>query len=222
MRKFLVALVILVIVLVVIDRAGLFIAERQIATRVQSSYKLAARPGVSIQGFPFLTQVASGSYHQINISVASYDNSGVQLHDINAQFTDVHASLSLLLGQDSGSVTAAHATGTAMIPFSQVQQRLPKGITIGPDGSSSLTVAGTTAYGVIKGTARLGVSGARITVTPERLTVGGFNASALLGRFTFTIPIGELPLNLTVSGVHVSSGGLVVEATGQNVKFASA
>ena len=223
MRKFLLALVILVIVLVVIDRAGLFIAERAISTKVQSANHLPAKPGVSIEGFPFLTQVASGNYRQINVSINSYDADGVQLQDIKAQFTGVHASLSLLLGQNSGDVTAKHATGTAMLPFSQVQQRLPRGVTITPDGSSELTVAGTTAYGVIKGTARLGVSGTGITVTPERFTVAGVGApSYLVSRFGFTIPVSGLPLHLTVSSVHVNRDGLVVGATGQNVEFASA
>jgi hypothetical protein len=222
MRKFFLALVILVIVLVVIDRAGLFIAERAISTKVQSANHLSAKPGVSIEGFPFLTQVVSGNYQQINVSINSYDADGVQLQDIDAQFTGVHASLSLLLGQNSGDVTAAHATGTAMIPFSEVRQRVPRGVTISPDGSSSLTVAGTIGSGVIKGTARLGVSGSRITVTPQRFTVAGVTAPGyLVSRFGFSIPVSGLPLGLTVSSVRVTSDGLVVGATGQNVKFAS-
>ncbi|HEY1913965.1 MAG TPA: DUF2993 domain-containing protein [Streptosporangiaceae bacterium] len=223
MRKFLVALVILVIVLVVIDRAGLFIAERAISTKVQSASHLSAKPGVSIEGFPFLTQVASGNYQQINVSINAYDADGVQLQDIKAQFTGVHASLSLLLGQNSGDVTAAHATGTAMLPFAEVQQRLPRGVTISPDGSSDLTVAGTVAgVGVIKGTAQLGVSGSRITVTPDRFTVAGLTAPGyLVSRFGFAIPVSGLPLGLTVSSVHVTGDGLVVGATGQNVEFAS-
>jgi LmeA-like phospholipid-binding len=222
MRKFLIALVILVIVLVVIDRAGLFIAERQISTRVQAAYNLPAKPGVSIAGFPFLTQVASGNYQQIDVSIKASDTDGVRLQDINAKFTGVHASLSLLLGQNSGDITAAHASGTATIPFSQVQQRLPRGVTIGPDGGNQLTVAGATAFGAIRGTARLGVSSSGITITPERLTVAGLSSGALAGRFTFTIPVGALPLHLTISGVHVTRGGLVVDATGQNVRFVSA
>jgi hypothetical protein len=223
MRKFLLALVILVIVLVVIDRAGVFIAERAISNKVQSANHLSAKPGVSIEGFPFLTQVASGNYQQINVSIKSYDADGVQLQDIDAQFTQVHASLSLLLGQNSGQVTAAHATGTAMIPFAEVQQRLPRGITISPDGGNELTVAGRTAYGAIKGTAQLGVSGSSITVTPQRFTVAGFAApSSVISKFGFSIPVNGLPLHLTVSSVRVTSAGLVVGATGQNVEFASA
>lgn len=222
MRKFLVALVILAVVLVVLDRTGLFIAQREIGSRVQSAYGLPDRPGVSVQGFPFLTQVASGNYQQIAVSIKSASAGGVQLHNIDATFTGVHAPLSLLFGQSGNGVTADSATGTAMIPFSQVQQRLPAGVRIGPDGrSGDLRVSGTGAYGTVRGTAKLGVSSAGITVRPQRLSIGGVSAPSLAARFTFTIPVGQLPLHLTVTAVHVTQGGLVVDATGHNVKFAS-
>lgn len=222
MRKFLVALVILAVLLVVLDRTGLFIAQREIGSRVQSAYGLPARPGVSVQGFPFLTQVASGNYQQIDVSIKSASVGGVQLENIDATFTGVHAPLSLLFGQSGNGVTASNATGTALIPFSQVRQRLPAGIRIGPDGGSDLHVSGTGAYGTVRGTAKLGVSSSGITVMPQRLSVAGISARSLASRFTFTIPVGELPLHLTVTAVHVTQGGLVVNAAGHNVQFASA
>ncbi len=221
MRKFLIALVLLVVLLIVIDRAGAAIAGREIGSRVQTAYGLSQRPGVSVRGFPFLTQVASGQYQEIDVSITAATAGGVQLRDIQARFTGVHASLSLLLGQGSGSVTAAHATGTALIPYAQVQQRLPKGITLAAAGRT-LRVTGRTALGSINGTARLGVTRTGISVTPVQLTVGGVSAGALAARFTFVIPVGQLPLHLTVTGVHVSGAGLVVAATGRDVAFTHA
>lgn len=221
MRRFLIALVLLVAVLVVLDRAGLAIAERQIGTRVQSAYGLPERPGVSISGFPFLTQVASGHYQEIDVTIKAASAGGVQLRNIQARFTGVHASLSLLLGQRSGGVTAADATGTALIPYSQVQQRLPKGIRLAAAGSS-LRVTGSTALGAIRGTARLAVTSSGISVTPVQLTVGGVSAGALAARFTFVIPVGQLPLHLSVTGVHVAGGGLMVAAAGHNLSLTHA
>lgn len=220
MRKFLIVLLGLAVLLVIIDRAGVFIAEREIGTRVQSAYDLPARPHVTIQGIPFLTQVASGNYQEIDVSIPAATVSGVQLHDVHARFTGVKASLSLLLGQDSGSVTASDATGTAVIPYSQIQSRLPAGVRIGPDGTG-LNVAGTTTYGVIKGTARLGVSRSGITVTPQNLTVAGISAGALASRFTFTIPVGSLPMHLSITGVRATGGGVLVDASAHNVQFAT-
>lgn len=219
MRKFLIALPILAVLLVVIDRTGVWIAEREIGTRVQSAYQLSARPGVSVHGFPFLTQVASGHYQEIDVSIASATADGVRLRDIRASFTGVHAPVSLLFGQDSGRVTASQAAGTAFIPYSQVRRRLPGGIRVSAEGRS-LRVTGRTAFGSVAGTARLGVTGSGITVTPEHLTVAGISAGQLAGRLTFVIPVGELPLHLSVTGVHVTPGGLVVAATAHDVAFA--
>jgi hypothetical protein len=220
MRKFLIILLGLAVLLIIVDRAGVFIAEREIGTRVQSAYDLPSRPHVTIQGIPFLTQVVSGNYQEIDVSISEATVSGVQLHDVDAKFTGVKASLSLLLGQNSGSVTAASATGTAVIPYPQIQRRLPRGAQIGPDGTG-LNVSGTTTYGVIKGTASLGVSSSGITVTPRNLTVAGVSAGALARQFTFTIPVGTLPMHLSITGVHVTQGGVLVDASAQNVQFAS-
>jgi hypothetical protein len=223
MRKFWIALLGLVVLLIIVDRAGVFIAEREVGTRVQSAYDLPSRPHVTIRGIPFLTQVISGNYQEIDVSISAATVSGVQLHNIDARFTGVNASLSLLLGQNSGSVTAANAIGTAVIPYAQIQSRLPWRVRIGPDGSG-LNVSGTTPYGVIKATARLGVTSSGITVTPQHLTLGGLSAGALgalASKLTLTIPVGTLPMHLSITGVRVTQGGVLVDASAHDVRFAS-
>jgi LmeA-like phospholipid-binding len=211
MRKFLIALVILVVVLVVIDRAAVLIAEREIGTRVQSAYGLPGRPGVSVHGFPFLTQIASGQYQEIDVSIKTANTDGVQLRDIQARFTGVHAPVSLLFGQGSGSVTATHATGTALLPYAQVQRRLPKGITLAAHGSS-LRVSGKTPLGSVHTTVGVGVTRTGISVS----------ADVLGSRLSYVIPVGQLPLHLSVTGVRVTGGGLVIAASAHNVAFAKA
>jgi hypothetical protein len=219
MRKLLIVVPLLILVLVAIDRVGVWIAEREIGTRVQSAYDLPARPGVSVRGFPFLTQVASGNYQEIDVSIKAATADGVRVRDIHARFTGVHAPLSLLFGQNSGTVTASQAAGTALIPYGQIERRLPSGIRLAAAGGR-LRVAGRTAYGTVAGTARLGVTRSGISVSPEHLTVGGVSAGALAARFTFVVPVGTLPLHLSVTGVRAAGAGLVVAAAAQDVAFA--
>jgi LmeA-like phospholipid-binding len=219
MRKLLILIPLLIVVLIAIDRAGVLLADREIGTRVQSAYDLPTRPDVSVHGFPFLTQVASGNYQEIDISIKAAKADGVQVRDIHARFTGVHAPLSLLFGQDSAHVTATEATGNAVIPYSQVERRLPGGITLSGDGSS-LRVKGKTPLGTIEGTARLGVTRSGISVSPEHITVDGVSAGALATRFTSVIPVGQLPLHLSVTAVHPGRDGLVIAAAGHHVNFA--
>jgi len=220
MRKLLIVIPLLILVLIAIDRASVLLAEREIGTRVQSSYDLPARPGVSVHGFPFLTQVASGHYQEIDVSIKTAKAGGVQVNDIHGKFTGVHAPLSLLFGQNSARVTASQATGTAVIPYSQVERRLPGGVTLSADGNS-LRVRGKTPLGTIEGTAKLSVTKSGISVSPEHITVNGVSAGALASRFTFAIPVGVLPLHLSVTSVHAGSDGLVVAAAGHDVAIVS-
>jgi hypothetical protein len=219
MRKLLIVVPLLIGVLIAIDRAAVWVAEREIGTRVQSAYGLSARPGVSVHGFPFLTQVASGHYQEIDVSVKAATADRVRVRDIRARFTGVHAPLSLLFGQNPGAVTASRATGTALIPYRQIERRLPPGIGLSAAGGR-LHVTGRTAYGAVAGTVRLAVTRSGISVSPAHLTVGGASAGALAGRFTFVIPVGALPLHLSVTGVHAADDGLVVAAAAHDVAFA--
>jgi hypothetical protein len=102
MRKLLFALFVLVVVLVVVDRVAVAVAERKISDRVASAYGLPARPGVRIEGFPFLTQVLAGTYHTVDIDVASVLAGGVRVTGLDTRFTGVHASIAQVLGRSAG------------------------------------------------------------------------------------------------------------------------
>ena len=225
MRKLLIALGVLVILLVIIDRVGVVLAEDQISSRIATAYGLPEDPGVSITGFPFLTQVVAGDYQQIGVTASEIQADGATLHDLNVHFTGVHASIGQLLGSGTSTVTADSATGSALIDFATVQQRLPHGLHIAPDGKT-LRVSGTVSYrGIpvpVSATVALRVTGDGIKVTPVNLTVaGGLSLPAsYASQLRIVIPLGNLPLHLHVTSVHVTPGGVRVGAAAQNVQFA--
>src|SRR5215469_3343804 len=145
MRKLLIALAVLVVLFVAIDRIGLVLAEDQVSSRIATAYNLPTDPGVSISGFPFLTQVVTGNYQQIDVTADQIQANGVTLHDLNVHLTGVHATISQLLGSGSDTVTADRAAGSALVDYATVQQRLPHGVQIAPDGKD-LKVSGTVSY----------------------------------------------------------------------------
>jgi hypothetical protein len=227
MRKLLIAVIVIVVLLVAADRVAAVVADRQLASRVATSYHLPSKPSVSVQGFPFLTQVASGNYHEIDLSIGQVTSNGVQVNGLRAQLMGVHAPARDLLGGNSSSITAAQVTGTGTVPLSSVQSRVPQGVQISQDGGG-LRMSGTVSYlGVsvpVSAVASLGVSPSGITVTPTRISLGsGINApaSAISGQFRFVIPVSGLPLHLSVTSVSVTPGGVQVSASAANVAFAS-
>src|SRR5215472_8972290 len=145
MRKLLIALVILVVLFIAVDRIGVVLAEDQIASRLATAYGLPTDPGVSITGFPFLTQVVSGDYQQIDVTADQIQADGATLHDMNVHLTGVHATIAQLLGSGSATVTADHAAGSALVSYATVNQRLPHGFRVAADGNN-LTATGTVSY----------------------------------------------------------------------------
>ncbi len=226
MRKLLIAVGVLIVLLVIIDRVGVVLAEDQVASRIATAYGLPADPGVSITGFPFLTQVVSGNYQQIDVTADQIQADGATLHDLNVQLTGVHATISQLLGSGSSTVTADHATGSALVSFATVDQRLPHGFRIAPDGNK-LTVTGKLSYhGItvpVSGTVGLSVSSSGISVTPKTINIpGGLNLPVDSSKLRVDVPLGNLPLHLHLSAVHVTPGGLRIYVAAQNVQFAQA
>jgi len=227
MRKLLIVLIVLAGLLVAADRIGVVVADHEIAGKIQTAYDLPAKPSVSVKGFPFLTQVASGHYSDIQVSVGQLTTDKVTVDHLVAQLTGVHAPLGDLLGNHPQDITAAQVSGTATVPFSSVRSRLPAGVTLSQDGSA-VRLAGTVKYlGLsvpVTADAKLSPSGAGIAVIPTRITVanGGSALSSLIsGAFRFVIPVTGLPLHLVVKSVNVVNGGVQVSAAATNVAFTS-
>jgi len=227
MRKLLIVVVVLAGLLVVADRVAVVAADRQVASRVQSAYNLSSKPSVSVQGFPFLTQVASGDYHQIDVSIGSLSTDGVQVNGLTAQLSGVRAPLSDLLGHGSSSITATQVTGSGTVPFSSVRSHLPRGVQLSQDGEA-LRLAGTVSYlGVtvpFSADATLAPDGSGIAVTPTRISVASGSSalsSVIAGQFRFVVPVTGLPLHLAVRSVSVVPGGVRVGASAADVAFTS-
>ncbi len=226
MRKLLIGVAALAVLLVAADRISVAVAENQISERLTSAYGLPQRPGVSITGFPFLTQVAAGDYRQIDVSASQVPAGGATLHDLNVRLTGVHATVSQVLGSGSSMVTADRAAGSAMLGFGTVDRRLPGGFQLRPDGKN-LNVSGRLAYHgahiPVSATVSLGVSGSGISVTPVKVSVPGLPGlpvSAYSSRLRIVVPLSTLPLHLHLTSVHVTPGGLRIAAAARHVQFA--
>jgi hypothetical protein len=226
MRKLLIGVLALAALLVAADRISVAVAENQISDRLTSAYGLPEKPGVSITGFPFLTQVAAGDYGQIDVSASQVPAGGATLRDLNVRLTGVHATVSQVLGNGSSMVTADHAAGSAIVGFGTVGRRLPGGFRLHPDGKN-LRVSGRLAYHgariPVSATVALGVSDAGISVTPVKVSVpglAGLPVSAYSSQLRIVIPLTTLPLHLRLNSVHVTPDGLRIAASARHVQFA--
>ena len=208
-----VLVVLILAVLGIGDQVAKAAAQNAIATKIQSS-GLSAKPSVSIEGWPFLTQLAAKDIKVIDISGNNETASGSKVaFNFTAKATGVHlSSLS-----SSASATVDNINGQAVLPFSSVATLLPvSGITLSPDpakGPNAVT-ADLGIAGSVTGTVKL--SG------PTKIVVslnGATGLASILGSASgqsYTIDIPKLPAGLVVRSVSVNSQGIVATASASN------
>jgi hypothetical protein len=212
-RRWLIALVVLILVLVGVDFGAKAIAESAIASKIDSS-GLGTKPSVDIEGFPFLTQVASRDMKQIDINASNFTVKQVVISSLHATATGVHVN-----GAFNGG-TVDKINGTVVVSFATVTNLIP---------IPGLTVAADPADGpdAIKFDSSLGGAVGKIehpSTNVIKVQVGSLTGlaglasliggSAIASSYTFDIP--KLPAGLVVRSISVTSQGIVATASAQN------
>jgi hypothetical protein len=226
-RGLLILLVIVALVLVAADRIGLFMAERAVASKVQSSQDLTSRPAVHIEGFPFLTQVMANRYRAVrldsdHLTVGAQDKR-VALDSLDARLTGVRAT------NHFSGVTAERVTATAQIGYPQLSQLL--GIPLGyqPGGRvqthKSVTVLGQTITGTVSALVtvprgdELGFSDVRVGVASTGVRLPQSVVDELTAVFSRQLSLTGLPFGLRVQELAAASSGVRVTAVASNVRL---
>ncbi|MGW3360469.1 LmeA family phospholipid-binding protein [Streptomyces bungoensis] len=120
LRILLILVVILGVLFVIVDRVAVHFAEGEAADKLRTTQNLASTPDVNIKGFPFLTQVASGSLDDVEVDIKDYEAATgtagrtLRIDDLKADMKGVSFS------GDYSSATAARATGTATIGYAEL------------------------------------------------------------------------------------------------------
>lgn len=243
LRILLTVVVILGVLFVVVDRVAVYFAEDEAASKVKTTENLASTPDVSIKGFPFLTQVASGELNDVELNIKTYeaptDNtagggaSTIRIDDLKAQMKDVTFS------GDYSSATAATATGSASISYDQLLKAAKSqptdvftgvkaqivGLSDGGDGKIkadmkvTVTGIGTTTYPVLS---TVTVEGNTVKVHADNLPklVVDLADSRVRSITDFQQTIDELPGGVKLASVQAAKSGVDIKVKGSNVKLA--
>ncbi len=212
----LIVLVVLAGLFVVADRVAVHFADNQFATQIQKQ-GFSSKPDVSIQGFPFLTQLAARDFKDVHITATGEKAGPVTIDDINATLKDIK----LNSGFNSGTVSSIDGTG--LITFGNLAKA----------GSSAAGVADMKIRKISSDEAKITVnvagifsgSGvARVTESAHKIHVkliqaGGIPTSVLGGLGDFTIPLPNLPMGMTLQSITLNSQGALVHITGHDIAF---
>ncbi len=208
----LITLVVIILVLVVGDRVANAYTENQMASQIQSSLALSGKPNVTIQGFPFLTQLAARDFRTVDIS-ASNETAGpggqLQIASLTATLHGMH-----IHGLNSAMVDQFNAS--ALITFAELANAggIPQGVTLSADGPNKIKAS--IDIGPLSESAD-----AQITQTgPGKINIKVLDAggitSAILGNLNFSVNIPKLPAGVSITSVSVTQQGLRITVAGSN------
>ena len=218
-RVLLILLAVLVALLIAADRVAAAVTENQLASKIQQSQHLSQKPSVSISGFPFLTQVISRDFGHATVDIADFSSGGVPIANIHADLTGVHVA------SGYNSATVDTLVGTATLDYTAVSQVLSNNISnIGhislSQGTGNQVKASYSLLGVnlsadvavnLLGGNTLEFKSSKVT-TP----LSGLGINAPTG-FDVKVPLNGLPFGMQLSSLKVTSTGVDISASGNNV-----
>jgi LmeA-like phospholipid-binding len=215
-RRWVIALFTLIVVLVLLvigDRVALAVAENDFASQAVSN-GMPVKPSVTIEGFPFLTQLIARDFRQVDISASNVPAGPVSITSVKATLTGMH------LNSSFSGATVDHISVTAFVSFSSLASAGGgTGISMSADGP-----------GKVKLTADIGglvsdTEVAKISQTgPGQISVQVLNSGSALGSvlssfgsFSFSLP--KLPASVHITSVSVTSQGLALTAAADHANL---
>jgi hypothetical protein len=231
-RKLLTFIVVLGLLLVLADRVAWWVAERGVATAIQESENLPQRPGVSIGGFPFLTQAIEGVYREVDVTFQDVPAAeGVTVDELHADLEGDHVPLEAIVNRTVESAPVDRAAATGRVGFASLNTATERQlqsdeltITYGSAaGADRLAFTGT--YDGIagnlqlKGEARLIVQDGSLVVTvlPDTLNVPQVVRDTVARLLGISYQVPDLPFGFQVRSVAVGQDGVTVTATAEDV-----
>jgi hypothetical protein len=236
---FIVLLIIVVGVLAVADRLAASYAERMISDKVSQQIAdqkaTSAQPETTIEGWPFLTQVAKGDYRDIRIKIDDFSGPAgngktIKMPTLDIRAQDVKAPLDAIRN-GTGNIVATTVTGTGTIDYATVESLVDQqGVKLAEkDGKLAVTapVKILNQSVTVTGEADLTVKDNVVSVHFDQVTAAGLPQVALVQGLlngyakslsvSFKLP--ALPLKLAVQKVQPTAAGLAVTAAASNVQL---
>lgn len=217
----LVTLVVLLALLVAADRIGVAVAESKAASLLEQSENLDGKPDVDITGFPFLTQVVSGNYPQINVTA---DRITLVEGSLRVPVRDMHVALhDVTVPHDFSGADVARATATARLDLTDLSTllRLPlKYLGNGLLGAEQ-TVAGQTVslqFGVKRRGDSIAFTDAKATVAGREVPLTGLTdaVNAALGT---VVDFSDLPFRVRLEAASVGPKGIDLALSGRDLSY---
>ena len=234
MRRLVIFLIVLVGLLVAADRIACIVAQREIGKQIQSSAEVSRRPGVTVHGFPFLTQALRGRYSRIDADLSDLTvEGGLTVDSVHVELRGLRVKLAEVTGGSVSDVPVDSARSVATVSYAALAEaaraNVPdKNLTVkfSPAPNNLLAIDGDYAGPALK--AKVSVQ-AEVSVKNGRLVVGLQQSTlaqlptAIRAQLNSLVGDGyqlpRLPLGFEAKAVTVGPSGITVTASATSVNL---
>ena len=229
MRKLLIAVIILVLLGAGADFVAARVFEDRVTDALQREYDLGRRPVVQVRDFPFLPHLATGRFSTIDVAATGAHAKGVNAAQLQLTLHGVRVPRAVMLGEP-GRVTVERADGTIELTEAEINRLLADRL---QGGSLDIKDEGVEVradlplVGEALVTGRLGARGGAVTFTPDQIRLGAqgrldpATENLLADRFTFQVPLPELPAGVRLERVDTRPGTVVLSGRAASVGVAA-
>jgi hypothetical protein len=202
MRRLAILLVVVLGLLVVVDRVADAAAQRDVAARIKASEHLSSRPEVDIHGFPFLTQMVSGRYDDVDVTIRGLHAGPLPITSLTARLSGAKVPFGAVLRQSVGAIPTDRTSATLLLSFADLNRFVSTDhVRFSAGSGGRLHVAATVDV------AGAGVSAGAdvpVVVSGSELTVD------VMGGVQVTIPLPGLPFHMHLRDAKATNAGIVV------------
>jgi len=202
--------------LLVADRGGQFVVERLVADRVQGSLSTPDSPSVDIQGFPFLPQLISQKFDDVEVDVRDADAGQIEVERIRAVLHGVERA--------GGGARVDSLSGGGWIAYAAASQAA-RGFTVSYGGKNLVKISGQVRFAGQTRTAsasgRPRIVGNELLIRAQQVTVDGTTAPVAGLIPDLRYPLREIPKGLNIR-IAPTEAGIEFSFDGENLTLSSA
>jgi hypothetical protein len=222
------ALVLLLVALVVLDRGAARLAEGAVASELRSAAGLPSPPAVEVRGFPFLTQAVRGRYDEVVLRAAGVPAGGTTVTELHATVRGLQVPLRAVLAREVSAAPADHVQARALVSYAELSRASgDRQLAVDHGGAPDVVrVTGSVrALGQSVSVAALStvaLEGDEVVVTAQSFDVGSAAADRVLSRalgdrLDLRIRVQRLPYGLELTGLRTTPAGVELTAAATDV-----
>lgn len=221
--------VVLIVALVLVggllygDRYAVREVQERSSLQIQTELGTPQPPEITIEGFPFLTQVVGQNLHAVHVvadDIGSTNDAAVVVAHTDLVLTDIRSD------DRFATMTATHAEGTARLDYTELQDLA--GLPLTYVGGSrfrfetSTEVLSVPVGAVVTGGLTLDEPDQTISLVDPEVVVAGVTlpdvaSKALIRAIVKPVPVSGLPFELRLTSIEAQDDGLHAGVSGENI-----